>query len=553
MAAVPLAFAPGSEAPGAADKRPPWERHGDFVLVVALVLLTAVYAAIVGMGRYPEEDAAMLLRYARHLAEGRGIVWNVGEAPVDGATDLVFLFLVAAVTRLGASVEAAAKGVGFSAHALTVALVFLAVRRLHGAARPLALLCAAWIAFGPGVRYVAASYGTTVFTLAVALAWWAATRLAQAGAGDVRRRGAWFAAVGLLLGLARPEGAFLAVFLLAGVLLTRHGAGTAAILRTFVLVFCVLGVAYFVWRWWYFGHPLPNPFYTRGGGHLHREVLVRAFVNIVRLGGPFLVLAAAGLVLSDTRETALGVILPVVAFGLLWVFFSDEANYYMRYRYPVVPILVIGWVPVAQAWWARRSARIWGPWPAAASAAVALAGLAAIAAVQHVRFRAVVPQRTGLYDVGHRLAPFRGKHYALVTTEAGLLPLYSDWPAVDAWGLNDAWIARHGGITEEYLDRYRPEVVMFHAYFSPLTGERAREGRGLGPAWNAMVDTLKHYAESHGYERAAVYAKSPDEAHYYYVRPGFLDHAAVVAAVHEPGYLWDGRSAEDVTSEPAAR
>ena len=95
----------------------------------------------------------------------------------------------------------------------------------------------------------------------------------------------------------------------------------------------------------------------------------------------------------------------------------------------------------------------------------------------------------GLYDAALVLRDYQRRNYALATTEAGLLPLYSTWRAVDAWGLNDAWIAHHGGITEEYLDRYRPEVIVFHAYFSPETpaaGLASRSARSgpPGTAWS---------------------------------------------------------------------
>ena len=136
-----------------------------------------------------------------------------------------------------------------------------------------------------------------------------------------------------------------------------------------------------------------------------------------------------------------------------------------------------------------------------------------------------------------------GGRYAMVT-ESGLLPLYSEWRAVDAWGLNDPWIARHGGITEEYLDRYRPEVVMLHAYYSPLEppGPRA-ETLGLGPAWYRTCRTLQAYAEARGYRLAAVFGREPDHTHSYYVRPGFAGADAVYAAIRGFDYAWyqDGR------------
>jgi arabinofuranosyltransferase len=34
------------------------------------------------------DDAMISMRYAKHLAQGHGLVWNIGEAPVQGFTNL---------------------------------------------------------------------------------------------------------------------------------------------------------------------------------------------------------------------------------------------------------------------------------------------------------------------------------------------------------------------------------------------------------------------------------------------------------------------------------
>ena len=35
------------------------------------------------------EDAMISMRYARHLADGHGLVWNIGEEPIEGFTNLL--------------------------------------------------------------------------------------------------------------------------------------------------------------------------------------------------------------------------------------------------------------------------------------------------------------------------------------------------------------------------------------------------------------------------------------------------------------------------------
>jgi len=534
----------------------PTERRADVLALGLLLAGLVVYCgSIVDFGRRPEEDAAMLLRYSRHLASGRGIVWNVGEPPVDGATDFLFMLLVAVLHRAGLSLESAAQGIGLAAHAATVALVYCGARRLHGASPALAFVPASYLAFGPGLRHLTAAYGTPLFALAATLAWWAATRAAQAPPQALPGLSLRLALASLLLGLARPEGVFLGAFLLCAVLFHRGGDGARILVSRFALVFLTLGLAYWLWRWHYFGHPLPNPFYKKGGGMLYLHSLRMAWRDLFRLTLPFLAVVVAGLFLKATRRAAAFTLLPITAFVVLWVLISDETNYVMRFRYPILPVVLLGFAGVAGPLLAPLARLLPSSSPIVRQVAawtLALVTSVGLSAYQHSRFRHVAPKRMGLYDAALVLRDYSRRNYALATTEAGLLPLYSTWRAVDAWGLNDAWIAHHGGVTEEYLDRYRPEVIVFHAYFSPETpqsGPRV-EGRSLGPGWYRMVMTLKAYAKKNGYALAAVFGRDAWDTHHYYVRTGFPESREITNRLHALDYSWDGEPTANFAPAP---
>jgi arabinofuranosyltransferase len=537
------------EDPGAArrlDSR-------DALCALALLLFLGAYVHFqIDLTGRPEEDAAMLLRYSQHLAQGYGVVWNVGEKPVDGATDFLFMVAVAALHRAGLPLERAAQALGLTAHALTVIGVFLSIRSLFGGGRALALIPAVFLAVGPGLRHLAACYGTPLFALTALTAWYAAHRLLAAEPDELPGPSLLFALASLVMGLARPEGVFLAVFMLAAVLYGRRASGASTILTPFLAVFLTLGLAYFLWRWSYFGHPLPNPFYKKGAGLLHWYSLRQSFKNLAALGPPFLLVLGLGLFVKGLRRWALFALLPAVAFTALWILISDETNYVMRFRYPILPLLLVSWVPVGHGLLervggtrvvARHGALVW---PTALAVAIGLA------LYQHEAYRYVAPRRMGLYDAALVLREYRRRNYALATTEAGLLPLYSTWRALDAWGLNDAIVAR-GGLSPEYLDRYRPEVILFHAYFSPAVpadGERV-ENRSLGPRWYQMVTTLKSYAEHNGYVLAACFGRNAYDTHYYYVRPGLPESAEIAARVRGLDYYWDGEPTVDFTdSQP---
>ena len=486
----------------------------------------------------------MLLRYSGHLADGRGIVWNVGEKPVDGATDFLFMVVVAAVHETGVGLEHAAQGVGLLAHAFTVLLVFFAARRLFAASPGVALLSAVFLALGPGLRHLAACYGTPLFALACGVTFAGAVVLAEAPADRVSRAALAFSLAGLVAGLARPEGVFFAVFCLGAVLHARRGASSGLILGRFLAVFLTLGLAYFLWRFWYFGYPLPNPFYKKGAGLLYGHSLRQSWRNLFSLALPFVVVLAARR--PSSREPARRSLDPHSRGGLRLPLRPHLGRDELRDALPLSgpardPHRCGGRSGRGPSLLLPREGR--EPWPPSRPS-LSILGLAGF---QHWRYQHVEPRRMGLYDAARVLQEYSRYNYALVTTEAGLLPLYSTWRAVDAWGLNDAFIAHHGEVTTEYLDRYRPEVIVFHAYFSPGTPESGPrvERRSLGPAWHRMVTTLKEYAEGNGYVLAAVFGRNAYDTHYYYVRSGFARSREIADRIRALDYQWDGEPTLD--------
>lgn len=49
------------------------------------------------------EDAMISMRYARHLADGHGLVWNIGEPPIEGFTNLLWVLWMSVAHVVGLS------------------------------------------------------------------------------------------------------------------------------------------------------------------------------------------------------------------------------------------------------------------------------------------------------------------------------------------------------------------------------------------------------------------------------------------------------------------
>lgn len=502
-------------------------------LVLALLVVASLpgLAAVVSAAP-PAEDAAILMRYAQNLATGAGLVWNRGEAPLDGATDLLFTVLVASLCRLGLSVETAARVLGFAGHLGVVFLVFREGAKRLRAPMWVPVVAGLFVAWGPGVRYIEMGFGTTVFALAGIVLFLAALRVVDEGATP--GRALWLGLAAVLCAFARPEGAILGAATIGALVVAEPSARSWRFLRLAVGVWVGLGLLFLIGRWSFFGHPLPLPFYKKGGWLLHLQGLRSAIEGAVRFAWPMAILVPLGLgSRSGRREVWLGGA-PVAVFLLAWLLLSDEMNILSRFQYVCLPWLTVA----ALRWslrWGEEVTELWlhsdsGRGQRLALRWVLAAGCAALLVSSAVQYR-VRGYADSRREVGMALAKYAGSGLTLMTTEAGLLPLYSQWRTVDAWGLNDIEIGRHG-LTIERIRAEDPAVIVFHGMGTPLSSLPG------GGAWNEMVLRLHEYGVGSDYLLAAAWGPSPFAAHWYFVRCGLPETDGIVAAVRVAEYRW---------------
>ncbi|MCQ3937340.1 MAG: hypothetical protein DPW18_09865 [Chloroflexi bacterium] len=524
----------------------------DLIFSILLILSTLFYAyTFVDFSIPPFEDAAMIMRYAQHLAGGHGIVWNIGEKPVDGATDFLFMAASAGLIKLGFTVGQSVRGIGFVSHLLTVLTVYWTNRRIHNGNVPFSFLSGLYLAVGTGLSYVSAYFGTPFFALAAASTWTLGLLLMREQNPRWRLSLA-FALSGLVTGLIRPEGVILASLMLAAVVAVRlldgdnalslweriKARGVIPIVVIFGVVFLTLGGAYFLWRWDYFGYPLPNPFYKKGEEGWKWDSFQRSMLNALRLCLPMVFAFILGFRSNETAKRTAAYLIPVLGFAAAFGLVSDEMNYGARFQYAIVPIALMSWIPLIGGirFEALKQLSVKERGAYLAAGAALFASLVYYSWFQNC-FLALYQQscdrpyeRDGRLEMARMLADFRGKGYVIATTEAGLIPYYSGWTAIDTWGLNDQFIAHNGSITAEYLDKYKPEIIMFHDYYSPLVPPKLTDAN-LAQRWFSMTILMKTYAEENGYVLAAVFGDSPYDTHYYYVRPDFEDSKRLIEQI----------------------
>lgn len=433
------------------------ERHFTVLHTVLLVALMA----LAWHNRFVQDDAFIAFRYADHLAEGHGLVFNLGER-VEGYSCFLYVLLVAAGIRLGFDPIAVSYAIGLVSFAGTLLATFGLARRLSGSRR---VALAAIVLLGTNYTFSAFATGgleTQLHAfLVMSFLFLGTTELTTTrsqGAGFGAARLALCSLVGALAILTRLDALPLILpmgLALAWDVLARADRWREAALRWLALVApsaFLLG-AWLAWKIGYYGSFLPNTFYVKVES---RASLAQGFYYLYRFVTTYWL--EAGLlfaawkwrrVLADGRAA-----IALTAGALLWIsYVVSVGGDWMEFRLfvPVMPLIAI------------TLARLSTLLERRAGLGLALGALLVVGSLQHAVVYNRTSHRDGIQSVWHlksllwaeeenwvgigtTLHQLFGEDSSVViaTTAAGAIPYYSRLTTIDMLGLNDRWIAQHG-------------------------------------------------------------------------------------------------------------
>ncbi len=411
-----------------------------------LILLLQIYgaAALIALALVPtrflpSEDALILFEYSRNLAQHGSISFLANGPRVEGATDFGWMILIAAAMRLSvAPFQVCALAnvcslIGLGATLLRLAGLRIAFSGLMAVAGA-AALCRQIFAAASGFDVLPNAFLLALLVLCVTRGY------ASRAAGCA-----------LALCLLRPDGVVFALPLLAYLALARHEDRP----RTLTWIaggFVLPGILYFFWRWHYFGELLPLPFLVKAdfyrdlgifvGGSMRASVapLLFTFAAIApvlwlrRRGNGWLVLALIGL--------------PTLFYWCMRLDQNVGSRFFFYLPAAAAILLAFNW----QALGKRKALAF-----RAALAAWAIL-FAAPLYRESLTFRYM--QFGEVRSIARALGALP-QHGLLLTSEAGFLPYYSGWPAVDTWGLNTPKFA-HRFFRPEDVEKIRPDLIVTH-------------------------------------------------------------------------------------------
>ncbi|MCA8978172.1 MAG: hypothetical protein KDC98_25820, partial [Planctomycetes bacterium] len=334
---------------------------------IALLATAAAFAHAWTL-RWTCDDAYISFRYAQHLVEGHGLVFNLdpAEAPVEGYTNFAWTMWLAVGMWLGCTgdlIETWSSLWGALAHAGTVLLLASIAWKASGGRALVPIAAGAFAAVHHAASLAPAGLETAMFTLLVTVL----LRFTQAPICARKAQLAGF--VGVLLAMTRPDGglftAIAGLFVLADAVHFRARQRLLAYVVPFLIAF----VPYLLWRRFYYGYWVPNTFYAKSAGDPYPSqglvyvweflkcyyallpvVLAPLFYAVCK---PDLLAPVSSWLGRRPHLCVLAFVLPYTGF-VIWV---GGDFMFGRFLIPILPALLLGLDLAANRW--RRV--VWQP------------------------------------------------------------------------------------------------------------------------------------------------------------------------------------------------
>jgi hypothetical protein len=395
------------------------------------------------------DDALISLRYARHLAQGEGLVWSAGH-PVEGYSNLLWVLLTAGYGALGGDLITGARLLGLLAMAGAICAMIAAAMRSAGkkdrsAMIPGALAGSLALALSGSVAAWAVG-GLEQPLLALLLAWGTVLLypLLETERPHVARAVFCGIVFGLLV-LTRPDAPlFPAAALIAVLAMRRFDATAWRTVLTVGGIVSTLAIAQLLFRLAYYGEWLPNTALVKLGVSLRH--LGQGANYVIKWCGsvlPLFLLVAVGLRFGAVDARSRRRLLLLAAMLVPWLLYviTIGGDIFPGRRHMVVATVLLALAAVeAASALARRSMRL--------SVIAISATLLFFVPLQWID-PANVAARTERWEwdgavIGRVLGRAFGRERPTIALSVGgCVPYWSDLPAIDMLGLNDYYIPRH--------------------------------------------------------------------------------------------------------------
>lgn len=327
-------------------------------------LLALPWLVLVARSWFVADDAYIAFRYARNWAMGRGLRYNLGEPPVEGFSEFLWVALAAVVEKLRLDPERITLLVSVACGLGALWLVLSIARRLELGEAGAAVAGLFFVSLPTTSVWATGGLGTMAHTLLFVVA------VDQLCFRPERPRDALLALVGAALVLSRVEGPAWVVLAAVAAVVARVRTGRSVVrpLLPFLGAAFAAFVLYEVWRISTYHAVVANTVAAKVDGGLPSRVRGVRYAYSFFFTSITPLLAVPAVLVARRRET-LVLLVPVLGTIAYVVLAGSDFMSHFRLMLPAIPFLAL----LVGAGVAAASARF----PARGSAIVGAAAVAA--------------------------------------------------------------------------------------------------------------------------------------------------------------------------------
>jgi hypothetical protein len=287
------------------------------------------------------DDAYITMRYSRHLAEGYGPVYNIGEK-VEGYSNFLWMLILSLAYKISLDMPSASQFLGIVFSVLTLLIVFLLSYQLVGRWKWLSLVPLIMIANNRiFALWSTGGLETSLFTFLVTLSLYLSYLILQ----NRLYLNPWLIVTCLLLTLTRPEGllfTFLIFFMLfLGVYRFDYSLFKKD-MRAWLAYFVLPFIGYLAWKIYFYHDLLPNSFYNKVNSIHYFSRGIEFLMSFARESWTYLWLIPVVLVFFSRRPLTWMrgwmTVLAIYVFYTVWV-----GGDWMGFRFyaPIMPLMAL--------------------------------------------------------------------------------------------------------------------------------------------------------------------------------------------------------------------
>lgn len=428
-----------------------------FSIVTSIVILSIFYIFL--NISHPAEDAYILFIYVKNLVAGHGISYFPGAAPSEGATDFLWMILISCLHFIG-FYPAIGAGLINAASAGGIFYILSSILKRHLNVHNLSLwqhitiLCLvifSQIFFASIVGFSVYFYSFSFLLLFYVMVYSPPEYLK------------YIPLIGIMISLIRPDGVMpsvVAVLIMFGYVIKYHTEHIKPYIITSITAF-IIGCAYFIWRYHYFGFLFPLPIYVKSSSPEFMPGLDILFKWLFRNDIIPLMLFPSLYMLWQYKNPRLllGMIPPVILL-VSFCFFVPSQN--IGYRFQNAPYFIFLAYFICFLFDHHQINKRYLTLSFYLKAVLLTAFIFLNGKYIHKRITRNDIHTSYLKVISYHLRDNTPPESNIILTEAGQFAYWGQGKFYDLVGLNTSETALNGP-TADYIETINPDMIFFHS------------------------------------------------------------------------------------------